>query len=248
MSNRMQWEKFWYRDFCDDLRSVSLSTKGFWIFCLSEMWGGGGNGEITGSIKDFSRWCGCDENEAKNSIEELKDRNICDVIFSSRHVDVTSISQGFIDDITLRNRRLKKDEKIRENARLRRQRWNEKQKRDAEETSNGTPMERPKDAVEEKKNRRIEENTLQKNSEIKLFIDHWFSLFQTKFSKKYLVTSKDTKITQSLLKSIPLSELQNLSITFFESNDDFIKKSGYTIGVFSTQINKLQSIPKSRWK
>jgi len=245
MSDRMQWEKFWYRDFCDDLRSASLSTKGFWIFCLSEMWGNGGKGEITGSIKDFSKWCGCEETEAQTAINELKDRNICEVILASRNSDVTAISQGFIDDITLRNRRLKREEIIRENNRLRKQRWNEKQKR----KDSGTEKEHQSDAQEDKKNRRIEENTSLKNPEIKLFIDYWFSLFQTKFGKKYVVIKgKDGNTIKNLLQTIPLTELQELADSFFLSKDEFIMKSGYTIGIFQTQINKLSTLKKSRWK
>ena len=43
-------------------------------------------------------------------------------------------------------------------------------------------------------------------------------------------------------------KLQELANSFFLSKDEFIMKSGYTISIFQTQINKLSTLKKSRWK
>jgi len=124
MSDRLQWEKFWYRDFCDDLKRVPLDTRGFWIFALSEMWGQT-KSEITGSFDDFSRICSCTPEEAEKAISELNEYDICDVIFSTKTHNNKDGSNGSQVDVKLRNRRLNKEEDLREYNRLAKQRWRE---------------------------------------------------------------------------------------------------------------------------
>ena len=124
MSDRLQWEKFWYRDFCDDLKRVPLDARGFWIFALSEMWGQT-KSEITGSFEDFSRICSCTPDEAEKAISELSEYDICDVIFSTKTYNNKDGSNGSQINVKLRNRRLNKEEDLREYNRLAKQRWRE---------------------------------------------------------------------------------------------------------------------------
>ncbi|MEA2036444.1 MAG: hypothetical protein U9O94_02970, partial [Nanoarchaeota archaeon] len=51
---------------------------------------------------------------------------------------------------------------------------------------------------------------------------------------------KDGKIIKDLLKIIPPDDLKKLIDKFMASDDDFIEKAGYTIGVFKAMVNKLQ--------
>lgn len=242
MSNRMPWEKFWYRDFCDDLRRVSLAARGFWIFCLSEMWSNGGRAEITGSYTYFSRLFSCSETEVKSAVFELQEHKICDIAFSTREQKNDSYGNAdYIEEITLRNRRLKREEKYRENARLRKQRWNEKQQRNALVTPIERKKEHQNDAQEEKKKE-------EKNKYIAEFFKLWDDKFQQKFSQKYVFAgAKETMLLKKLLQAFPSQELKQKMDIFFSCNDEFIKKSGYTIGVFFSQINKLSTLKKSRW-
>lgn len=51
------------------------------------------------------------------------------------------------------------------------------------------------------------------------------------------------------MSKISYEELSELLKRFFESTDPFIQRSGYTVGIFKTQINKLrigeaEEIPK----
>lgn len=57
----------------------------------------------------------------------------------------------------------------------------------------------------------------------------------------HCVFPKDTPIMKSLLSSTPLPELKELIRRFFQSTDSFIIEAGFTIGVLSSQINKLKS-------
>lgn len=68
--------------------------------------------------------------------------------------------------------------------------------------------------------------------------------YKTKFEQKFKSTptityTKDGAIIKSLLNTYGEEKLKGLIDVFFESDDPFIKNSGYTIGVFKTVINKL---------
>ena len=87
------------------------------------------------------------------------------------------------------------------------------------------------------------------NPNIKTFIDYWHVSFKSKFSQPYIFNgAKEGTLIKSLLKTIALEDLKTKAEIFFTCNDDFIKKSGYTIGVFYSQINKLSTMKKSKWK
>ena len=87
------------------------------------------------------------------------------------------------------------------------------------------------------------------NPDVKTFIDYWHVSFKSKFSQPYIFNGpKEGSLIKSLLKTIPIENLKTKADTFFTCNDDFIKKSGYTIGVFYSQINKLSTFKKSKWK
>jgi hypothetical protein len=51
---------------------------------------------------------------------------------------------------------------------------------------------------------------------------------------------KDKKLVKDLLGVVKEDDLLPLIDNFFKSDDEFIQKSGYTLGVFKSQINKLR--------
>jgi len=81
------------------------------------------------------------------------------------------------------------------------------------------------------------------NPDIKLFVDYAFETFGAKFDGEKLNINggKDGKIIKRLLGTYDLEKLKKLWDKFIESEDEFIKKTGVSIGVFSSQINKLIS-------
>jgi len=69
--------------------------------------------------------------------------------------------------------------------------------------------------------------------------------YQKTFGKEYIASfAKDKKLIKDLLGIIPENELRELMDRFFISDDEFIKKSGYSIGVFKSQVNKLRALNK----
>ena len=79
------------------------------------------------------------------------------------------------------------------------------------------------------------------NPDIRRYIDWFYREFYNRFGSNYFVTGKDMAIIQRLLGTFKYDDLIGLTIKFFESKDSFIQKAGYTVGVFSSQINKLTS-------
>jgi hypothetical protein len=85
------------------------------------------------------------------------------------------------------------------------------------------------------------------NPGVKKFIDWWSNTFKTKFGTKYhVIGSKEGAIVKRLLSTDPYEDLVKLAERFFDSEDSFIKDAGYTIGVFSSQINKLKTQGQQR--
>jgi hypothetical protein len=72
------------------------------------------------------------------------------------------------------------------------------------------------------------------------FIIHYQEQFQSIFGETpVIIWAKDSSNVKRLLRTYGEDKLKGLLSAFFESDDPFIKKSGYTLGVFSTCINKL---------
>ena len=86
----------------------------------------------------------------------------------------------------------------------------------------------------------IQKKHIERNPDIKKFIDHYHDTFLERFNEKPMIDGgKDGKIIKSLLGTYEIDLLKELLDKFFNSPDEFILQSGYTIGVFKSQINKL---------
>lgn len=81
---------------------------------------------------------------------------------------------------------------------------------------------------------------------IKQFIDFWHQEYLDRFENKYVFTGKDGALVKRLLGSYQVDQLKSLAISFFETGDSWIKTNGgFTLGVFSSQINKIISTTKA---
>jgi phage replication O-like protein O len=78
------------------------------------------------------------------------------------------------------------------------------------------------------------------NPAVKDFLGHWGQVFRERTGKDYFPNyGKEGSLTKKMLKSYPLDHLKELAGVFFKSKDQFILNSGYTIGFFYSQINKV---------
>jgi len=117
------YPKDWLTD--TELQSASASTRGIWINCLCLMWQSSIRGEIR--ISDIpstmARIFNCEISEVELFLKEAQDLGFCDISVT-RNGNVTESHKN----ITLRNRRMYREEKDKESNRLRQQKHREKQK------------------------------------------------------------------------------------------------------------------------
>lgn len=72
------------------------------------------------------------------------------------------------------------------------------------------------------------------------FLSFFSEQFEQAFNEKPSINyAKDRTISKRLLEQYGDEKLRGLLVDFFASDDEFIRKSGHTIGVFSSVINKL---------
>lgn len=99
--------------------------------------------------------------------------------------------------------------------------------------SNGNSNSKGKSISVEKKDRKT-------NPDVNSCITHFFNKHQDIVGAKYHVDGgKDGTIIKNLLSTFTADELKSKIDTFFTSPSDFTKQAGFTIGVFKSQINKL---------
>ncbi len=77
-------------------------------------------------------------------------------------------------------------------------------------------------------------------SNFREFSDYFCTAFMTKFGEKYIFQqAKDAGSIKRMLVVCELQQLEDLADKFFASPDPFIRQSGYTLGVFESQLKKL---------
>ena len=79
-------------------------------------------------------------------------------------------------------------------------------------------------------------------SPVKILLHYYFKAFERVHGVKYIVGNfgKDGKLAKDILNVISLDEARDLVDKFLISTDPFILNSGFTFGVFKSQINKLR--------
>lgn len=82
--------------------------------------------------------------------------------------------------------------------------------------------------------------------EMKEFMNWYLDAYQRKTGRPYLVGGKDFKLIQEMVRIFAVDELKLLAQRFLKEEDNFVKKAGYTIGVFKVMINRLASTNERR--
>jgi len=79
-----------------------------------------------------------------------------------------------------------------------------------------------------------------KNPDIKVALDYYHDQFYSKFKEKPDIKgAKDASIVSRVVNKYGIEKYKHMINIFLMSEDDFISKSGRTLGVFSSVINKL---------
>lgn len=76
---------------------------------------------------------------------------------------------------------------------------------------------------------------------IKEILSYYKQAFLKKFNRPYIINwGRDMKLVKELSKALSATELYKLIDGFFASNDEFIQRTSYDVGVFKAMINKVQ--------
>ena len=200
----MQWEKFWYRDFVDDTKTISPASRGLWISILCEMWGNGRVGQIEFTEDKLERIGGFtskDEN-VKEKLVELWHNGICDMIDPDNNMIVNDFNliekRGVF---IIRCRRLWKEEKERESHNLAQKKYESKNKPYNKMINSVLPN----DAIEE---RRREDKKKEERKDLKeVLLKH-----EKTFSEAYpgINLQNETAKAQAWIESNPQNKKSNL--------------------------------------
>jgi len=90
--------------------------------------------------------------------------------------------------------------------------------------------------------RKLKENLLRDppDSRVTEFLKYHGEMFKGRFGATYKANfGKDGAIVKRLLKTDSLEDLKKYDEVFFRMKDPFIEGSGYTLGIFENQINKI---------
>jgi len=79
--------------------------------------------------------------------------------------------------------------------------------------------------------------------EKKHLLTYFCGKYQERFNRKYVPSyAKDYSLLKNILGTLSEKEVISLMDKFFATNDPFVLKEGFTIGIFKSQINKLQMV------
>lgn len=86
---------------------------------------------------------------------------------------------------------------------------------------------------------------------IKSLLSHFDALYQARWGFKYLFSGKDAKLMKDLLAVYAPEDIKLFMSAFFESHDEFIQNSGFSLSVFRACLPKViaslqQSKPRVR--
>lgn len=83
-------------------------------------------------------------------------------------------------------------------------------------------------------------------SDAKEFVEWYCNMYKELRKSPYLRGGKDYRLAADMLKVFSLSELEKMAERFLKEEDVFVKKVGYTIGVFKTMVNRLVMTKEKR--
>ena len=82
---------------------------------------------------------------------------------------------------------------------------------------------------------------------IQALLSHYDGAFETKFGARYPgFTGKDAALAKQLLAIYTLEQLTAWVDQFFALEDEWIAQSGYSFGVFKSQLGKVIAMKKSK--
>lgn len=137
--------QFYWGDWLNDveLQSACSTSRGIWANALARMWYAKIRGEISGSPDKLIAILNCKNDEFITFLNEAEKYEFCELSLNGASVTFPlHVTHGNIlsnANVTLRNRRMFREEKERKNTRLRVQRYREKKTSNGDSNASVTP-------------------------------------------------------------------------------------------------------------
>lgn len=126
-TNKAPADQFYFDDFYVDLSEHPLEIVGAWALILCKLWKSDTRGKLKKTLTQWSRILGVDSTRALSILIYIKSEKIGDI-----PENLTDSNANITQQITVICRRQVRDEKKRENNRIRQRKYYEKHKDDAE--------------------------------------------------------------------------------------------------------------------
>lgn len=120
--------QFYVKDWLTDpqLKMASHSSKGIWIDLLAFMWQAPIRGQVTGTVEQITKMIGANNGDIETFLNEVNDLKFADVTFCNKKV-------------TLRNRRMYREQQERDKTRKRVQKHRDKKASNGQSNAGVTP-------------------------------------------------------------------------------------------------------------
>ena len=92
----------------------------------------------------------------------------------------------------------------------------------------------------------VERKTERGNPDVKSFVEWYCEKFKEQTKRPYSVGGKDFKLVAEMLKLFSPEELKKLAERFFREPDQYVKRAGFTIGIFKMMLNRLVSVSERK--
>jgi hypothetical protein len=110
--------QFYWADWMRKTRPLTPSAKGIWMDLMANAWWGKGRCQVTGSVEDLARMTGASCVEMTDALRQFDLFDICDLTGNFTRGDGDMIA-GCNGLVTVKSRRMERDEKNREKTRRR---------------------------------------------------------------------------------------------------------------------------------
>jgi hypothetical protein len=212
--------QFYVKDWLSapDLRMCSCSTRGIWIDLLCFMWESRDRGEVEGTMREFVRLCSCTESEFTLFTEEAKRYGFCDI----------SVTDN--GSITVVNRRMSREEKLKKDNRLRQQRFRDNAKVTPKSNKKVTPPSSTATASAKKKTSKkkdtfypdwLDKNLWKEFKKMRVKIKKPMTEFAEKKAIKRLKEIMDKGFSQEDVVSVSIEKCWQ---TFYEPHEQLMHK------------------------
>ncbi|WP_027185590.1 hypothetical protein [Desulfovibrio inopinatus] len=125
--------QFYPKDWLSDasVRMCSPATRGIWIDCLCLMWDAPEKGILSGTPERLARSLGLSREEFQNFLDEAKETNLADIVIENDVTACHGASHQCHAVVTIINRRMSREQKVKDSARIRKKNQREREKSQA---------------------------------------------------------------------------------------------------------------------